>query len=164
MKYTIPVSSLAQFSSAQSLSHVRLFATPWTAACQASLSITNSWSLLKLMAIKSVMPSNLCRPLILPPSIFPRIRVFSMSQFFTSGGQSIGASAFITVLPMNIQDWFPLGLTGLISLLSKGLSTVFSNTIVQKHYFFGAQLSLRSNSHIQTRLLEKPLLWPDLCR
>ena len=142
-------------------------ATPWTAARQASLSITNSWNLLKLMSIKSVIPSShliLCRPLLLLSSIFPSIRVFSMSQFFTSGGQSIGASAFIIVLPMNIQDWFPLGLTGLISLLSKGLLTVFSNTIVQKHYFFGAQLSLRSNSHIQTRLLEKPLLWPDLCR
>ena len=98
----------------------------------------------------------LCRPLLLLPSIFPNIRVFSNGQSFTSGGQSIGASASATVLPMNIQDWFPLGLTGLISLLSKGLSRVFSNTTVQKHQFFGAQPSLWSNSHIHTWLLEKP--------
>ena len=73
---------------------------------------------------------------------------FQMSQFFSSGGQSIGVSASASVLPMNIQDWFPLGLTGWISLLSKGLSKVFSNTTVQKHQFFGTQLSLQSNSHI----------------
>ena len=81
---------------------------------------------------------------------------FQMSQFFASGGQSIGASASALVLPMNIQDWFPLGLTGWISLQSKGLSRVFSNTTVQKHKFFGAQLSLWSNSHIYTWLLERP--------
>ena len=95
-------------SSAQWLSHVQLFATPWTAACQASLSITNSQSLLKLMSIKLVMPSNhliLCRPLLLLPSIFPSIRVFPMSQFFASSGQSIGASASASVLPTNIQDY-----------------------------------------------------------
>ena len=79
-----------------------------------------------------------------------------MSQFFKSGGQSIGASASASVLPMNIQDWFPLGLTGLISLQSKGLSRIFSNTTVQKHQFFGTQLSLWSNFHIHTWLLEKP--------
>ena len=79
---------------------------------------------------------------------------FPMSQFFASGGQSIGASA--SVLPMNIQDWFPLGWTGLISLQSKGFSRAFSNTTVQKHHFFSAQLSLWSNSHIRTWLLEKP--------
>jgi len=79
---------------------------------------------------------------------------FPMSQFFASGGQSIGASASISVLPMNIQDWFPLGLTGLISLLSKGLARVFSNKTVQKHQIFGAQLSLWSNTHIHTWLLE----------
>jgi len=77
-------------------------------------------------------------------------------QFFASGGQNIGASASASVLLMNIQDWFPLGWTGWISLQSKGLSRVFSNTTVQKHQFFSAQLSLWSNSHIQTRLLEKP--------
>ena len=83
-------------------------------------------------------------------------RPFLMSQFFASGGQSTGASASASVLPMNIQDWFPLLLTGLISLKSKGLSRVFSNTKVQKHQFSSAQLSLGSNSHIHTWLLEKP--------
>ena len=81
---------------------------------------------------------------------------FLMSQFFESGGQSIGTSASTSVLPMNIQDWFPLGWTGWISWQSKGLSRVFSNTTVQKHQFFGTQLSLQSNSHIHTQLLEKP--------
>ena len=85
---------------------------------------------------------------------FPASGSLSMSQFFTSGGQSIGVSASALVLPMNAQDWFPLGLTGWISLLSKSLSRVFSNTTVQKHQFFGAQLSLWSNSHIHTWLLE----------
>ena len=116
-----------QFSSVQSLSCVQLFVTPWTAACQASLSITSSQSLLKLMSIELVMPSNhfiLCCPLLLLPSIFPRIRVFS--RLFASGGQSSGASASASVPPMNIQGWFPLGLTGLISLQSKGFSKVFS--------------------------------------
>ena len=133
-------------SSVQSLSCVWLSMIPWTAACQAFLSITNSQSLLKLMSIESVMPSNhliLCYPLLLPPSIIPSIRVFSMSQFFASCGQSIGVSASASVLPMNI----PLGWTGWISLLSKGLSRVFSNTTVQNHQFFGAQMSLQSNSH-----------------
>ena len=86
---------------------------------------------------------------------FPASGSFQMSQFFTSGGQSIGASASASVLPTNIQDWFPLGLTGLISLQSKGLSRVFSNTTVQKHQCFSGQLSLVSNSHIHTWLLEK---------
>ena len=98
----------------------------------------------------------LSQPLLLP-SVVPRIRLFFlMSQFSASGGQSIGVSASASVLPMNIQDWFPLGLTGLTSLLSKGLSRVFSNTTVQNHQFFGAQLCLWSNSHIHTWLLEKP--------
>ena len=91
--------------------------------------ITNSWSLLKLMSIESVMPSNhliLFHPLLLLPSIFPELGSFPMSQFFALSGQSIGASASASVLSMNIQDWFPLGLTGLISLQSKGLSRVFS--------------------------------------
>ena len=138
-------SSSVQFSSVQSLSSVRIFATPWTAAHQASLSITNSWSSRKLMSIDSVMPSShliLCHPLLLPPSIFPNIRVFQTSQFFSSGGQRIGVSASASVLPMNTQDWSPLGWTGWISLQSKGLSRVFSNTTVQRHQFFGAQLSL----------------------
>ena len=115
-------------SSVQLLSHVRFFQTPWTAEFQASLSITNSQSLLKFMFIESGMPSNhliFCRPLLLPPSIFPSIRVFSVSQFL-SGGQSTGVSASTSV-PMNIQDWFPLGLTGWISLQSKGLSWEFKS-------------------------------------
>ena len=143
----------------QSLSSVGLFATPWTVARQASLSITSSWSLLKLMSIESVMPSNhllLCHPLILLPSIFPASGSFPMSQFFTSSGQSIGVLASTSVLSMYIQDWFPFGLTGWISLQSKGCSRVFSNSTVQKHQFFGAQLSLWSNSHVHICLLEKP--------
>ena len=113
---------------------------------QASLSFTISWSLLTLMSIESVMPSNHpvpCHPLLLLPSIFPSIfpRSFPMSHLFTSGGQCIGASTSASVHPMNIQDWFPLGLTGLISLLSKGLSRVFHNTTAQKHQFFSAQSS-----------------------
>ena len=119
----------------QPLSCVWLFATPRTAAHQASLSFTISQSLPKLMCIGLVMPSNhliLCHPLLLPPSIFPSIRVFSKSQFFASGGQTIGVSASASVLPMNIQGWFPLGLTGWISLLSKGLSSIFLSTTFQK--------------------------------
>ena len=125
-------------NSVQLLSRVWLLATPWTTACQVSLSITNSRSLPKPMSIELVMPSShliLCRPLLLLPSIFPSIRVFQMSQLFTSCGQSIGVSAPASVLPMNSQDWFPLGWTGWISLQSKRLSRVFSNTTVQKHQF-----------------------------
>ena len=147
------------FSSVQAHSRVWLFATSWTAVHQASLSITNSQSLLKLMSMESVMPSNhliLCHPLFLPPLILPSIRVFPMSQFFTSHGQNIGVSASASVLPMNILDWSPLRWTGLISLQSKGLSGVFSNTIAQKHQFSIAQLSLSSSSYIHTWLLEKP--------
>ena len=116
---------------------------PWTAACQASLSIINSRSLLKLMSIESVMPSNcliLCYPFSSCLQSFPASWSFPMSQFFASGGQSIGVSASASVLPINIQDLFPLGWTGWISLLSKGLSRIFSNTIVQKHQFFYTQL------------------------
>ena len=148
------------------VSRVQLFVTPWTVAHQASLSITNSQSLLKHISIESVMPFNhliLCHPLLLLPSIlpsirppiFPSIRVFS-NQLFTSGGQSTGVSASTSVLPMNTQDWSPLGWTGWISLQSKGLSRVFSNTTVQKHQFFGAQCSLQSNYHIHAWPLEKP--------
>ena len=135
--------------SVHSLSHVWLFAAPWTAAHQVFLSITNPRSLLELMSIESVMPSNhliLCCPLLLLPSIFPSIRVFSVSQLFTSGSQSFGAS--VSVLPMNIQGWFPLGLTCLISLQSKGPSGVFSSNTVQRHPFCSAQPSLWSNSYI----------------
>ena len=125
--------------SVQLLSPVRLFATPWTTASQANLSIINSQSLLKLMSIELVMPSNhliFCLPLLLLPSIFPSIRGFSVSQYFASGDQSFEVSTLASVLPMNIQDWFSLKLTGLISLQSKGLSGVFSHTTVQKNQFF----------------------------
>ena len=122
----------------QSLSCVRLFVTPWTASCQSSLTFTVSLSLLKLMSIESVMPSKhviLCHPLLLP-SVFPSIRVFPTELLFTAGGQSIGALASASVLPVNNQDQFPLEFTGLISLQAKGLSRVFSNTTAQKHQFF----------------------------
>ena len=148
-----------QLSSVQSLSHVRLFATPCIAAHQASLSITNSRSSLRLISIQSVMPSShliLCRPLLLLPPIPPSIGVFTMSQLFAWGGQSIGVSALASVPPMNTQDWSPLGWTGWISLQSKGLSRVFSNTTVQKPQFFSAQPSSQSNSHIHTWPQEKP--------
>ena len=98
----------------------------------------------------SVIPFSSC------PQSLPASESFPMSQFFASGGQSIRASASASVLLMNIQGWFPLGLTGLISLQSKGLSRVFSSTIIQKHQFFSAQPSLWSNSHICMWLLEKP--------
>ena len=127
-------------------------------AQQGSLSITNLQSLLKLKSIELMMLFNnpiLCCPLLLP-SVFPASWSLPVSQLFTSGSQSIGASALASVLPMNIQDWFPLELTGLISLQSKGLSRVFSNTTVQKHQFFSAQFSLWSNCHNHTWLLEKP--------
>ena len=121
------VDFLIQFSS---ITHVWLFATPWTAACQASLSITNSWSLLKFMSIKLMMSYNrliLCHSLLLLLQSFPASGSFPTSQFFVSDGQSIGVSASVSVLPMTIQDWFLLGLTNFISLQSKGLSRVFSN-------------------------------------
>ena len=123
--------------------------TPWTAAHQASLSIINSCSLLKLMCIKLVISSNhliLCHSL-LQPSVFAASGSFLMSQFFGSGSQSTGASASASFLPMNIQDWFPLGWTGWISLQPKGLWRIFSNTIVRKHQFFCSQLSLVQLSH-----------------
>ena len=136
-----------QFSSVQSLSRVWLFMTPWTAAHQASLSITNSRSLLKLMSLESVITSNhfiLCSLLLLP-WIFPSIRVFS-TQFFTSGGQSIGVSASTSVLPMNIQGWFPLGWAGWIFLQSKGLLSLLQHhsskaSIPRRLGFYIVQLS-----------------------
>ena len=149
----------------QSLSHVRLFATPWITARQASLSITNSRSSLRLTCIESVMPSShltLCRPLLLLPTIPPRIRVFSSeSQLFPWGGQSTGVSASASFPSKNTQGWSPSEWTGWISLQSKGLSRVFSNTTVQKHQFFSAQLSSESNSHIRTWPQEKPYPWLD---
>ena len=145
-----------QFSS---VSRVWLFVTPWITARQASLSITNSQSSLRLMFIDLVMQSShliLCLPLLLLPLSSPASGSFPMSQLFTWGGQSIGVSALASVLPMNTQDWSPLGWTVWISLQSKGLSRVFSNITVQKHQFFGAQLSSQSKSNIHTWLLEKP--------
>ena len=104
----------------------------------------------------------LCHPLLLLPSVFPSIRVFFNESALPIGGQSTGASASASVLPMNIQSWFPLGLTGWISLLFKGLSRVFSSTTVQKYQFFGVQPSLWSRSHICTWLLEKLYIWLDV--
>ena len=103
----------------------------------------------------------LCLPFSSCLQSFPASGSFPMSQFFPSSGQSIGVSASASVLPMTIQDWFPLGWTGWISLQSMGLSRIFSNNTVQKHQFFGAQLSLESNSHVHTWLLENPYLWLD---
>ena len=134
-----------QFSSVQSFSCDWLFVTLWTAAHHATLSMTNSWSLLKLMSIKSVMPSNhliLCYSLQLPPSIFVSIRVFSNESVLPIRWPKYWSFSFNISLSMNIPDWFLLGWTGWISLQSKGLSRVFSNTTVQKHQFFNAQLSL----------------------
>ena len=152
--------SRVSFSSVQFSRSVSSYSlTPWTAARQASLSITNSQSLLKCMSIESVMPSNhliLCRPLLLLPSIFPSIRVFSNESVLLISWPKHWSFSFSMSHPMNIQDWFPLGLTGLISWQSKGLSRVFSNITVQKRQFFGAQLSLWSNSHTHTWPLEKP--------
>ena len=128
--YSINIS--CSVSSIQSLSRVRLLVTSWTSVCQASsLSINNFQSLLKLMSIESVIPSNhliLCHSLSSCLQSFLASGSFPMSQFFASGAQSIGASASASVLLMNIQDWSPLGLTGLISLQSKGPPRVFSNT------------------------------------
>ena len=134
-----------RFSSVQSLSRVQLFATPWTAACQASLSITNSSSLPKLMFIESVMLSNhliLCCPFLLLPSIFPSIRVFSNESVLHIRWPKYWSFSFSISPSVNIQDSFPLGWTGGICLQSKGFSRVFSNTTVQKHQFFDTQLSL----------------------
>ena len=144
---------LGQFSLVQSLSRVQLFLTPWIAACQASLSITNSGSSPKLMSLESVMPSShliLCRPFLLLPSIPPSIRVFSNESTLHMRWPKYGSFSFSISLPMNTQDWSPLGWTGLTSLQSKRLSRVFSNTTVQKHQFFSAQLSSLSNFHIHT--------------
>ena len=123
--------------------------TPWTAARQASLSITHSWSLLKLMSIESVMPSNyliLCHPLHLLPSIFPATGSFQMSQLCASGGQSIGVSASTSVLPMNTQDLSPLEWTGWISFQSKGLSSLLQHhsskaSVLRRSAAFTVQLS-----------------------
>ena len=141
-------------SSVQLLSSVWLFATLWSAARKSSLSIINSQSLLKLMSIETVMPSShliLCHHILLLPPIPPSIRVFSNESTLHMRWPEYSAST--SVLPMNTQDWSPLGWTGWISLQSMGL---FSNTTVHKHQFFSAQLSSQSNSHIHTWPQEKP--------
>ena len=151
------ICSDVQFSSVQSLNHVQLFAglqqarlpcpSPILGACS-NLFPLIQWCHPTISS--SVIPFSSCL------QYFPASGSFLTSQFFTSGSWSIRVSASASVLLMNIQDLFPLGWTGSISLLSKGLSRVFSNTTVQKHQFFSAQLSLWSNSHNCTWLLEKP--------
>ena len=136
---------------------VWLFTTPWTEAHQASLSFTISQSLLKLTSIEWMMLSNhliLCHPLLLLSSIFPSIRVFSSEWALHIRWPKYWSFNFSISPSVNIWSWFPLGLTGWISLLSKGLSR--TSTTIQKHQFFSTQPSLWSNSHIHTQLLEKP--------
>ena len=131
------------FSSVQSLSHVQLFATPMDCSMPGLPVHLQLPEFTQLMSIQSVMPSNhliFCRPLLLLPSIFPTIRVFSNESVLHIRWPK--GWSFASVLPMNIQDWFPLGWTGWISLQSKGLSRVFSNTTVYMQQFFGAQLSI----------------------
>ena len=150
--------TLLFFTVVQSTSHVRLFAAPWTRARQASLSLTISWSLSKFMSIKLVMPSNhliLYHLLLLLPSIFPSIRVYSNESVLGTRWPKYWSFSFSISLSKNIQSWFPLGLTGLISLLSKGLSRVFSITTLQ-YQGFGTLPSLLSSSHIHTWQLERP--------
>ena len=145
------------FSSVQSFSHAWVFMTPWTAALQASLSITSPG-----VYSNSGPLSRWSHPLSSPsPPAFSLSQHQGIFQWVSSSHQvaSIAVSVSESVLPMNIQDWFPLGWTGWISLQSKGLSRVFFNTVVQKHQFFSAQLSLESNSHVHTWPLEKPQLW-----
>ena len=156
---------MLRFSSVQSLSHVQIFTTPWIIAHQASLSITNSWSLLKLMSIEPVMPSShliLCHPLLLLPSIPSSIRVFSNESTLCMRWPKYWSFSF-SISPSNEHpglisfkmDWMDL-------LAIQGtLSRVFSNTTVKKHQFFGAQLSSQSNSHIHTWLQEEPQPWLD---
>ena len=167
-RYIIVLENLIQFSSVQLLSRVLLFGTPWTAAHQASLSVTNSWSLFKLISIESVMPSShliLCHPLLLLPSVFPSIGPFPTSWLLASGGWiSTGGSASSWVLPMNIQGWFPLVLIGLIALQSKGLSRVFSKTTVQKHQFFSAQPCGPALTSIHDSWKNHSFDYRDLCQ
>ena len=143
----------AMFSSVQQLSQVQLFVTPCIAACQASLSITNSRSLLKLLSIEPVMQSNhliLCYPLLLPPSMFPSIRVFSNESVLCIWWPKYWSSSF-SISPSNeYSGLISFRMDWLDSFAVQGTLRVFSNTTVQKHQFFSAQLSLQSNSHIHT--------------
>ena len=148
----------------QSLSRVRLFATPWIPARQASLSITNFLSWPRLTSIESVMPSShliLWRPLLLLPPIPPSIRVFSNESTLHLRWPKYWSFSFSIIPSKEIPGLISLEWTGWISLQSKGLSRIFSNTTVQKHQFFGAQLSSQSHSHIHTSPLEKPQPWLD---
>ena len=148
------VSLCFQLSSVQSVSCVWLFASPWTAAHQASLSITNFWSLLKLMSKGSVMPSNhiiLCVPLYSCLQSFPASWSFPMSQFYASVAKVIGISTSASVLPMNIQDWFPLGWTGWVSMRSKGFTwtlcfTWFINLLISVFYLL-YKFKIQKNFH-----------------
>ena len=154
--YMNPISSV---QSVQSLSHARLFVTPWIAACQASLSITNSWISLKLTSIESVMPSShliLCRSLFLLPPIPPSIRVFSNESTLRMRWPKYWSFRFSIIPSKEHPGLISFRMDWLDLLQSKGLSRVFSNTTVQKHQFFCAQLSSQSNSHIHTWPLEKP--------
>ena len=146
-------------TSVQSLSHVRLFATPWIAARQASLSITNSRSSPRLMCIESVMPSShliLCRPLFLLPPIPPSIRVFSNESALHMRWPKYWSFSFSIIPSKEIPGLISFRMDWLDLLAVQGISRVFSNTAVQKRQFFGAQLSSQSNSHIHTWPLEKP--------
>ena len=153
------VISHIQFSSVQLLSRVQLFATPWIAARQSSLSITSSRSSPRPTSIESVMPSSHLSsvvPFSSCPQSLPASESFPLSQLFAWGGQSTGVSASASFPPKKSQGWSPSEWTGWISLQSKGFSRVFSNTTVQKHQFFGAHPSSQSISHIHTWPLEKP--------
>ena len=147
-------SVMSDFLWLHGLQHARL-PCPLPALGACSNSCPSSWCCHPTIS-SSIIPFSSCL------QSFSASESFLMSWLFASGGQSIGASASASVLPMNIPDWFPLGLTGLISLQCKGLSRVFSNTTVQQHQFFSTQLSLWSNSHIHTRLLEKPQPWLEM--
>ena len=151
-------SVVSHSSQPHGLQHTRLpCSSPTPGACSNSCPL--SWWCHPTM-LYTVIPFSSCL------QSFPASGSFQMSQFLASGGQSIGVSASASVLPMNIQDWIPLGLTGLFSLQSKGLSRVFSSTTIWKHQFFGAQPSLQSNSHIHSWLLEKTIAfnYRDLCQ
>ena len=164
LKKPLLLKIIGSVQSVQSLSHVWLFVTPWIAARQASLTITNSSSSLKLTSVESVMPSNhliLCCPLLLLPSVFPSIRVFSSELALHIRWPKYWSFSF-SISPSNEHPGLiSFRMDSWISLQSKGLSRVFSNTTVQKQQFFGTQLSSQCNSHIHTWLLEKPQPWLD---
>ena len=147
--------------SVQALSRISLFETPWTAA--ARLPCPSPTPRLAQTHVHQVISSSVI-PFSSHFQSFPASRSFPMSQLFASGGQSIGASASTSVLPMNIQDWFPLGWTGWISLLSKGLSRVFSNITVQKHQFFGTQLYVPTLTSIHDHWKNNSIDYTDLCQ